>query len=478
MRNLIPIILSGGVGSRLWPLSRSQRPKPFMWVEESGSLLERTLNRVQQLNPTCVLSVTNADYALAHLGVTDTFDMPHRMILEPFGRNTAGAIGVASAYCAHHFGADSLLVVLPSDHIIENKKVFADTIQASTALAEQGYLVTLGINPTKPHTGYGYIEMGHSLTVDSLSDEKPLGFAVNSFVEKPDLATAQSYLNTGNYLWNAGIFIFTAQAYLTALQAHAPDTYHVVQQCDITADTVHLDSDIFAQMPNISVDYAVMERADKVAVVPALFDWNDLGSWDAVAESLPADEHNNRTKGQTLLYDTSNTTVFSTATGQDKMIATVGLDNITIVETRDAVLVADNHKLQGVKDVVQQLSDMNHPTVHQHRTEHRPWGTFTILDEGENYKVKQIMVYPQSSLSLQSHEHRSEHWVVVAGQATVVNGDKTITLYPNQSTYIPQGTKHRLTNETHTPTVLIEVQTGDYFGEDDITRYEDGYGRT
>ena len=438
-----------------------------MWLENEGSLLERTFNRILPLNPHCVISVTNYDYRFATQHVADNFDLDHRMILEPFGRNTAGAIGISAKYVAEKLGDDAIMVVLPSDHIIKDSDTFTQTIQTATQIAQQNKLVTLGIKPSKAHTGYGYIQAGNA--IDG-------GFMVQKFVEKPDANTAQSYVDTGGYYWNAGIFVFTAQAYLGALDTHANPVAQVVHSIDVSDDTVVIDDAIFASMPDISIDYAVMEHADNVAIVPALFDWNDLGAWDSVAETLPVDTHNNRIKGQTYLHNTQNSTIFSTS--HDKVITTIGLDDITIVETRDAVLVADSKQLQGVKDVVKNLTDINHDVVRVHRTEYRPWGTFTILDESEHHKTKQILVYPHQKLSLQSHQHRSEHWVIVSGQATITNGDDVITLDANQSTYIPQGTKHRLENKTDQPVIIIEVQTGAYFGEDDIIRYDDTYERS
>ena len=466
MKKIIPIILSGGVGSRLWPVSRSKRPKPFMWVEHDGSLLYNTFNRLQGLSPLCVISVTNADYRFATASVADDFDNEHHMILEPFGKNTAGAIAVAAKYITEKFGSDAMMVVLPSDHIIKDTKTFIETTQQAIAVAQQGKLVTLGIEPTRAHTGYGYIQSGDA--IDG-------GFLVKKFVEKPDLATAQSYLDAGGYYWNAGMFVFTPSAYLGAVQKYAPDVGDIAQKIDVSDDDVLIDKTIFANMPDISIDYAVMEKSDNVAVIPAPFDWNDLGAWDSVAETLKKDDNNNHIKGQTYLHNTKNSTIFSTS--EDKLITTVGLDNVTIVETRDAVLVADSKQLQGVKDVVKHLSDINHETVHVHRTEYRPWGTFTILGESDVHKAKQIVVYPHQKLSLQSHKYRSEHWIVVQGQATITNGNDVVTLNANQSTYIPQGNMHRLENKTDELVVIIEVQTGTYFGEDDIERFDDDYDR-
>ena len=464
MNKIIPVILSGGVGSRLWPVSRTHRPKPFMWVEDEGNLLNRTLNRLTGFGASDIISVSNVDYRFFVERTASDFSFNNHLILEPFGKNTAGAIGVASKYINEHFGSDAVLVVLPSDHIIKDIKSFESVVNSAVEIAKQNKLVTIGIKPTSPHTGYGYIKAGANNTVQQ-------------FVEKPDLETANKYIDSGDYYWNAGMFVFTGEAYLTALQKNAPDVFSVVNKIDTSVKDFVIDEAIFDKMPDISIDYAVMEKANNVAVVPATFDWNDLGAWDSIAKTLQNDENGNsyRAESDVIMNDTKNTTIFSTS--DDKLVATVGLDNITVVETRDAVLIADNNKLQGVKDIVNDLKEKQHPAINVHRTEHRPWGTFTILDEGEKYKVKQIMVLPKQKLSLQSHKHRSEHWVVVTGVATVENDGKIIELNQNESTYISAGNKHRLSNETDTAVVIVEVQTGDYLGEDDIQRFEDIYDR-
>lgn len=466
MQKIIPIVLSGGIGSRLWPVSRAKRPKPFMWVEDEGSLLQRTFERLTDLNPHAVVSVTKQDYQFAVQHDVSNFHFDHRVILEPFGRNTAGAVGISARYVSEKFGGDTIMVVLPSDHIIKNTDGFIKTIKTAIDVANTGKLCTIGIEPTHPHTGYGYIQSGDA--IDG-------GFNVQKFVEKPDLQTAQSYLKQGGYYWNAGMFVFSADTFLNTLKTHAPDVADVCQKINIQGHDIAIDDTIFAEMPDISIDYAVIEKANTIAVIPAEFDWNDLGSWDSIAQTLPMDENNNHAKGQFYLHNTKNSTVFSTS--DEKVIATIGLEDTTVIETRDAVLVAKTDQLQNVKDVVAHFTEQNHDVVNIHRTEYRPWGTFTILDEGENYKTKQILVYPHQQLSLQSHKHRSEHWVCVSGQGTVVNGDDVITLKANQSIYIPQGNKHRLSNDTDAPVIIIEIQTGDYFGEDDIERYTDDYGR-
>ena len=462
MAKVIPIILSGGVGSRLWPLSRTKRPKPFMWVQGEGNLLNRTLNRLQGLDVSDIISVSNLDYRFFVERTVNDFKFNNHFILEPFGKNTAGAIGVSAKYANEHFSDDSILVVLPSDHVIKDIQSFENVINQAVKIANNGKLVTLGITPTKPHTGYGYIKTGENNLVES-------------FVEKPDEKTAEKYISDGGYYWNSGMFVFSAKTYLDELQKNAPDVFDVVNKIDTSTKDFTIDEKIFSDMPDISIDYAVMEKSKNVAVVPATFDWNDLGAWDSISEILPTDKNGNSIKGDVQLIDTKNTTIFSTS--DDKLVATIGLDNLTIVETRDAVLIADNNKLQNVKDIVKELKLKKHQVADIHRTEHRPWGTFTVLDEGEKYKVKQIIVLPQQKLSLQSHKYRSEHWVVVSGVATVENNGEKLNLNPNESTYISATNKHRLSNDTDKPVIIIEVQTGDYLGEDDIERFEDEYNR-
>ena len=464
MTKIIPVILSGGVGTRLWPVSRSRRPKPFMWVEDEGNLLNRTLKRLNGLDVSDIISVSNADYRFFVEQTANYFKFNNHLILEPFGKSTAGAIGVSAKYASEHFGDDAILVVLPSDHIIKDIKSFETVINQAAKVANTGKLVTLGITPTKAHTGYGYIKTGKNNLVES-------------FVEKPDKKTAEKYIADGGYYWNAGMFVFTAKTYLDELQKNAPDVFDVVNKIDTHKKNFLINEQIFKDMPNISIDYAVMEKSKNVAVVPATFDWNDLGSWDSVNETLKQDENGNsyREVSDVIMKDTKNTTIFSTS--DDKLIATIGLDHLTIVETRDAVLIADSNKLQGVKDIVNELKLKKHQVVDVHRTEYRPWGTFTILEEGEKYKVKQIMVLPQQKLSLQSHKHRSEHWVVVFGVATVENNGEMLKLNPNESAYISATNKHRISNDTDKPVIIIEVQTGDYLDEADIERFEDIYDR-
>lgn len=477
---LLPIILSGGAGSRLWPVSREALPKPFIALPDGETLLLKTLKRAIGLpGVENVLTVTNRDYYFltrdeyepnSESVVAGRKPVVHDYLLEPIGRNTAPAIAAAALHAARKYGEDVVLLILPADHLINDQSSFADAVSAATALAKQGWLVTFGIQPTAPETGYGYIESGESLA-------ETVGYKVARFVEKPNLETANTYLASGRFTWNSGMFCFTAGAMLAALRECAPAVLAAVERTfSATAfdkDPAVLDAAAFALVPDISIDYAVMERVAKVAVVPVGFDWSDIGSWSALAELVEPDDRGNRTSCETVLVDADNCYVQS----DSRMIAAIGVENLLIVDTPDALLIAHNSRAQDVKSVVTRLKLLSHATVQHHRTTHRPWGTYTVLEEGVGFKLKRIVVKPGASLSLQMHHHRSEHWVVVSGTAKVVNGDQDILVQRNESTYIPAGTAHRLTNPGVVDCVMIEVQTGDYLGEDDIVRLEDRYGR-
>lgn len=474
---LLPIILSGGAGSRLWPVSREALPKPFIVLPDGETLLQKTLKRAIALpGVENVLTVTNRDYYFLTRDEyesntkSDSKHIIHDYLLEPVGRNTAPAIAAAALHACRKHGEDTVLLILPADHLINDQSSFAQAVNEATELAKQGWLVTFGIQPTAPETGYGYIESGEALA-DSISHK------VARFVEKPDLETAKTYIALDRFAWNSGMFCFTAGAMLAALRQCAPEVLSAVEQtfaatgCD--KDPIVLDGTGFALVPDISIDYAVMERADQVAVVPVSFDWSDIGSWSALAELVAPDDRGNRTSCETVLVDTDNCYVQS----DSRMIAAIGVDDLLIVDTPDALLIAHNSRAQDVKSVVTRLKLLSHATVQHHRTTHRPWGTYTVLEEGVGFKLKRIVVKPGASLSLQMHHHRSEHWVVVSGTAVVVNGEHDILVQRNESTYIPAGTAHRLTNPGVVDCVMIEVQTGDYLGEDDIVRLEDRYGR-
>ena len=471
MSAFVPVILSGGAGTRLWPVSREALPKPFIKLPDGESLLQKTLRRAVALPEVAeVVTVTNRDhYFMTRDEYEQTPDLPSLgYLLEPFGRNTAPAIAAVARHVADRHGEDAVLLVLPADHLIHDQASFAEAVAKARALAAAGWLVTFGIRPTTPETGFGYIEAGAAVGP---------GFRVARFVEKPSRDKAAEYLAAGNFTWNSGMFCFTAGAMLAALRTHAAALLEAVEATlaatDFAKQPPVLSAEHFKQAPDISIDYAVMEKAEKVAVVPASFDWSDIGSWNALAELTAADGRGNRIAGEAVLVDASNCYV----QGEDRVVAAIGVDNLLIVDTADALLVADRERAQDVKAVVQQLKLTAHDSVRHHRTVHRPWGSYTVLEEGERFKLKRIVVKPGASLSLQMHHHRSEHWVVIAGMARVVNGEREIFVRTDESTYIPAGTAHRLANPGKIDCVMIEVQTGDYVGEDDIVRLEDNYGR-
>jgi len=480
---LLPMILSGGAGTRLWPLSREAAPKPFMPLPDGETLLGKTAGRALALpNVDTLLTVTNRDY---YFHTKDTYAGVEAAtcvyLLEPFGRNTAPAVALG-ALCAKARGmANRVLLVMPADHLIRDQSAFADAVARAAALAASGMLVTFGIAPTHPETGFGYIDCGAMLP--AADSHAPSAYRVRRFVEKPALATARDYLTAGHYVWNSGMFAFTAGAILDAFARHAPGVLAAVRPvaqslADLgTSAMLEIDAALFAAVPDISIDYAIMERAaeaGEVAVVRGSFDWSDVGSWQAVAALTATDDDGNAGHGERIAIATRGTYVHA----DERVVATVGVENLVIVDTPDAVLVAHRDHLQRVKDVVGELKARGHEAYKLHRTVSRPWGTYTLLEEAPRFKIKRIEVRPGAALSLQLHHRRSEHWVVVRGVAHVTNGEREFDLPPNESTFIPVETRHRLENRGVEPLVIIEVQCGDYLGEDDIVRFEDRYGRT
>ena len=468
---LVPVILCGGSGSRLWPVSRESHPKPFMRLADGQSLLQKAFLRGAMLpGVEEVMTIGNRDLFFK---VEDDYRAvnPKKVatsyILEPFGRNTAAAVAAAALQIQRTHGDDAQLLVLAADHLISDQAAFAAAVAQARVLARDGALVTFGITPGAPETGYGYIEAD--------------GHKVVRFVEKPTLGKAIEYVAGGRHYWNSGMFCFSAGVILREMALHCPAILDSVRLCLDKARTVsgaglfqvELESELFAKVPEDSIDFAVMEKAADIAVVPCNIGWSDIGSWNAVGDLAPADERGNRVQGHALLHDTSRCYVQST----DRLVGTVGVEDLIIIDTPDAVLVANRHRSQDVKQVFAMLKAQGHDAHKFHRTVHRPWGSYTVLGEGPQYKMKRIEVKPGASLSLQMHHHRSEHWVVVSGAALIVNGEDEILLNTNQSTYIPAGHKHRLTNPGVLGLVLIEVQSGEYLGEDDIVRFEDKYGR-
>ena len=481
---VVPVILSGGAGTRLWPLSREAAPKPFLVLPDGGTLLGKTATRARQLPGVhTLLTVTNRDYYFATKDVYGTAaGTPTReaYLLEPFGRNTAAAVALAALWCRTNAGADVPMVVLPADHLIHDDTAFGHAVSAAKERALAGELVTFGIAPTRPETGFGYLECDAQ---SSGVAGEPSMRRVARFVEKPPLATAERYLLTGQHLWNSGMFCFTPRAVLAAFEMHAPQVLAGVAPvwnalvAKGNAAMLEIDAALFAAVPDISIDYAVMEKAagssPGVSAVCGHFDWSDVGSWQAISELVPVDAHGNSGQGQRIAIDTRDTFIHA----EDRVVAAVGVDNLVIVDTPDATLVAHRDQLQRVKDVVGELKARGHEAYKLHRTVARPWGAYTVLQEGPGFKIKRIEVKPGASLSLQLHHRRSEHWVVVRGVADVTCGERTYPVKENESSYIPVNTKHRLANSTSAPLVMIEVQCGDYLGEDDIVRFDDVYGR-
>jgi mannose-1-phosphate guanylyltransferase / mannose-6-phosphate isomerase len=481
--NIQPVILCGGSGTRLWPLSREQYPKQLLKLSGNHTMLQATALRLKGVKLACgatvqaPLLVGNEEYRfliaeqLRELKIANT-----GLLLEPVGRNTAPALSVA-AHAALEQGGDAILVVMPADQVIQNVAAFHAAVNEAVVLADQGKLVTFGIVPTAPETGYGYIKRG-----DALGEA---AYSVDRFVEKPALDVANEYLASGDYYWNGGIFVVRASVWLNKIAQFRPD---IAASCEAAHaqstkdnDFLRPDKAAFSGCPADSIDYAVMERlagADsntgEVVVVPLDAQWSDLGAWNALWEISPKDENNNVLIGDVVAIDSTNTLVL----GDRRLVACVGIDNAVVIETPDAILVADKSKIQQVKDVVQKLKESQRCEQTSHRKVYRPWGWYDSIDSGARFQVKRIVVSPGASLSLQMHHHRAEHWIVVSGTAMVTRGEETFMVSENESTYIPLGTKHRLENPGKVPLEMIEVQSGSYLGEDDIVRFSDIYGRT
>ncbi|MCU7835022.1 MAG: mannose-1-phosphate guanylyltransferase/mannose-6-phosphate isomerase [gamma proteobacterium symbiont of Taylorina sp.] len=471
---IIPVILSGGTGSRLWPMSRELNPKQFLSLCGEQTMLQETMARLEGVTDLAdPIIVCNEDHRfmvaqqMNELGVK-----VDKIILEPVGRNTAPAIAAAAEYIQEKEGADdAVMLILAADHIIQNTEEFHRVIEAGYRVAEQGQLITFGIVPDKAETGYGYIKRADFFS------QQDNAYTVERFVEKPDIETAQKYFNSGEYYWNSGMFMFKTSTILEELKILSPEIHQAVKKAVSDGikdlDFCRLDKDSFIASPSDSIDYAVMEKTNKAVVLPLDADWNDVGAWSALWEVKKRDENGNVFHGDILHHDVSNSYIHA----DERMVAVVGIDNCVVVETADAVLVVDKDRSQDVKTIVNQLKATSREEILLHQRVYRPWGSYETLEETERFKVKRIIVNPGAKLSLQMHHHRSEHWVVVKGTAKIVCGDKEFILTEDQSNYIPLGTQHRLENPGVIPLEIIEVQTGAYLGEDDIVRFDDHYGR-
>jgi len=474
-----PVILCGGSGTRLWPLSRSGFPKQFLVLTGTTSLFQQALERVNDLAASDItvggtLVVTNEEHRF--LALDQLRELKHidaSLLLEPVGRNTAPALTIAALEVMAH-GEDPVLVVTPADQTVKNAVAFKETLQRAIRVSADGSIVILGITPNRPEAGYGYIRCEGS--VGSLGE-----YVAAEFVEKPNLETAEKYLADGHYSWNGGMFVLRASVWLKALKQFRADIAQASEKAwsnkRVDAPFVRPDQELFVEIPPESIDYAVMEKcsASDISIKMVLLDagWNDLGAWDAVWQVSQADASGNAIHGDVIQKDTKDTFVHAT----NRLVATVGLQNLVIVETADAVLVADKTKAQDVKKIVQELELQKRVEKNLHRKVHRPWGWYDSIEEGDRFKVKRILVKPGASLSLQMHHHRAEHWIVVKGTAEITNGTEVMILGENQSTFIPEGQKHRLANQGSEPLEIIEVQSGSYLGEDDIIRFDDTYGR-
>ncbi|WP_141058484.1 mannose-1-phosphate guanylyltransferase/mannose-6-phosphate isomerase [Stenotrophomonas rhizophila] len=466
MLPIVPVILSGGSGTRLWPVSREAYPKQFLPLVGEDTMLQATWKRVAQIAGAAPIVVANQEHRfMAAEQLRECNVTPQALILEPIGRNTAPAIAIAALQAMAN-GDDALLLVLPSDHVVRDEKAFHEAVKQAAAAAQTGKLVTFGIVPTAPETGYGYIKAAAGQGVR----------AVERFVEKPNLETAEQYVRSGEYFWNSGMFLFKASRYLAELEALQPAilaaSRAALDKASRDSDFIRLDADAFAASPNDSIDYAVMEKTADAAVVPLDAGWNDVGSWSALWEVSDKDASGNACHGDVIAVDCRNSYAYGS-----RLIAMVGLDDVVVVETDDAVFVGHKDRVQDVKEIVARIKRDGRSEAAAHRKVYRPWGAYDSIDNGARFQVKRITVKPGATLSLQMHHHRAEHWIVVSGTAEVTRGEEVILLTENQSTYIPLGVTHRLKNPGKLPLELIEVQSGSYLGEDDIVRFEDQYGR-
>ena len=467
---ITPIILAGGTGSRLWPKSRAALPKQFLSLTSTHTMLQDTITRLPSTDMNPPMLICNENHRFLAAEQLRKVNIEHSgIVLEPVGRNTAPAIAVA-AMLATQNGQDPLLLVLAADHLISEHQAFADAIQAAQSLALEGKLVTFGVVPTEAHIGYGYIKAGKAVNT--------LGFEVAEFVEKPDAATAQTYLDGKQHFWNSGMFLFKASVYLQELQKFNPAIYEACERAiahtEADLDFIRINKEAFEACPDDSIDYAVMEKTQSACMVPLDAGWSDVGSWSSLWETHDKkDAQGNACIGDVMLEGVNNSYINS----EQRLIAVIGLDDVVVVETKDAIMVANRHKVQDIKSIVNKLKAQHRSEFEFHREVFRPWGSYDSIDNGQRYQVKRISVKPGEKLSVQMHHHRAEHWIVVSGTASVTVGEETNLVTENESVYIPIGEVHALENPGKIPLELIEVQSGSYLGEDDIVRFSDRYGR-
>ncbi|BFM16874.1 mannose-1-phosphate guanyltransferase [Maricurvus nonylphenolicus] len=468
---IIPVIMAGGSGTRLWPMSRSQYPKQFLPLVNATTMLQDTCSRLNGMETGSPLVICGEDHRFTVAEQLRQIDESSgSILLEPAGRNTAPAVALAALQLLqeNQQGQEPVLLVLAADHVIKDVDAFQQAVTVAAGHAEADKLVTFGIVPDAPETGYGYIRQGDALAG---------AYRVAEFVEKPDLETAQGYLNEGGYVWNSGMFMFKASRYLAELEQYRPDILAAcklaMEQAQVDRDFVRPQAEAFLNCPDESIDYAVMEKTSEAVVVPMDCGWNDVGSWSALWDVAEKDAEQNVKIGDVISHNTHNSYIRS----DSKLVATVGVDNLVIVESDDVIMVASQDSVQDVKQIVAELKQQQRSETQCHRKVYRPWGYYDSIDNGDRFQVKRIVVKPGGQLSLQMHHHRAEHWVVVSGTAKVTKGDETYLVSENESTYIPLGVKHRLQNPGSIPLEMIEVQSGSYLGEDDIVRFDDSYGR-